>query len=246
MPTAGKTGTTDDDKDRWFIGYSPYYVSAVWYGYDRPTPIVGVPNNDNPAALIWNAVMQKIHQNKAVTDFPMPENIVKKRICVYSGKIATETCTHDPRGDASFEEYFIKGTEPKDTDLCDVHVVARVCKDAKDIWGRNLLAGSGCPQESILERVFIQRKIPFRPLKSWDPYPLDWKYELPAGEYCNIHGLVESRSIFKKPEQEDQERQEWQEEEREQREQEWQEEQGEQGEQTKHREEIPRLDLELE
>lgn len=203
MPTAGKTGTTDDDKDRWFIGYSPYYVSAVWYGYDRPTPIEGIPNNDNPAALIWNAVMQKIHQNKEFIDFPLPENIVKKRICVYSGKIATEACTHDPRGDASFVEYFIKGTEPKDDELCDVHVVTSVCKDAKDIWGRNLLAGSGCPQESIIERVFVQRKIPFRPLKSGDPYPLDWKYELPAGEYCNVHGSTKLR-IYQQPEEQKQ------------------------------------------
>ncbi|NSW89523.1 MAG: PBP1A family penicillin-binding protein [Firmicutes bacterium] len=186
IPTAGKTGTTDDDKDRWFIGYSTYYVGAVWYGYDKPTPIEGVPNNDNPAALIWNAVMHKIHQNKEPVDFPMPDNIVKKRICVYSGKLATDLCTQDPRGDASFEEYFIKGTEPSES--CDVHVSAKVCKDAKDIWGRNLLAGPYCPAESVIEKIFIQRIIPFRPLKPWDPYPLDWVYELPAGEYCNIHG----------------------------------------------------------
>ena len=69
--------------------------------------------------------------------------------------------------------------------------------------GRNLLAGSGCPQESIIERVFVQRKIPFRPLKSGDPYPLDWKYELPAGEYCNVHGSTKLR-IYQQPEEQKQ------------------------------------------
>ncbi|HOJ09339.1 MAG TPA: PBP1A family penicillin-binding protein [Clostridiales bacterium] len=192
IPTAGKTGTTDDDKDRWFVGYSKYYTGAVWYGYDHPTPIVGVPNNDNPAALIWNAVMQKIHRNKAPLDFPIPSNVVKKKICVYSGKIATDACTHDPRGDASFEEYFIKGTEPADNDFCNAHIIAKVCKDAKDIWGHNLLAGPDCPQDSIMERVYVARKIPFRPMKPGDPYPLDWKYEYPAGEYCNVHGYSSS------------------------------------------------------
>lgn len=190
IPTAGKTGTTDEDKDRWFIGYSPYYVSAVWYGYDRPVTVENIPNNDNPAALIWNGVMKKIHENKDAIDFPIPNDVIKKRICVYSGKIAGDVCAHDSRGDASFEEYFIKGTEPKDDDICNVHVAAKICSESKDIWGRNLLAGQSCPEEFILEKVFIQRKIPYRPLVPGDPYPLDWIYELPAGEYCNIHGTI--------------------------------------------------------
>ena len=188
IPTAGKTGTTDDDKDRWFVGYSKYYVGAVWYGYDYPAPIVGVPNNENPAAKIWNAVMTKIHSNKEPADWTPPSSVVKKTICVYSGKIATEACRHDPRGSAAFEEYFIKGTEPADNDLCDVHVVAKVCTESTDIWGRNLLAGSNCPEASVIEKVFIVRPQPFRPQKPDDPYPLDWQYEYPAGEYCTVHG----------------------------------------------------------
>ncbi|HHV97901.1 MAG TPA: PBP1A family penicillin-binding protein [Clostridiaceae bacterium] len=188
IPTAGKTGTTDDDKDRWFIGYSKYYVGAVWYGYDYPAPIEGVPNNENPAAMIWNAVMTKIHSDKEPLDWTPPSGVVKKTICVYSGKIATEACTRDPRGSAAFEEYFIKGTEPADDDYCDVHIVAKVCKDSTDIWGRNLLAGSNCPESSIVEKVLIARPVPFRPQKPGDPYPQDWIYEYPAGEYCTLHG----------------------------------------------------------
>ena len=89
-------------------------------------------------ALIWNAVMTKIHSDKEPLDWTPPSGVVKKTICVYSGKIATEACTRDPRGSAAFEEYFIKGTEPADDDYCDVHIVAKVCKDSTDIWGRNL------------------------------------------------------------------------------------------------------------
>ena len=73
-----------------------------------PAPIVGVPNNDNPAALIWNAVMSKIHSDKQPEDWVAPANVIKKTVCVYSGKIATEACKHDPRGSAAFEESFYK------------------------------------------------------------------------------------------------------------------------------------------
>lgn len=190
IPTAGKTGTTDDDLDRWYVGYSIYYTSAVWYGYDQPATISGIPNNDNPAALIWNGVMTKLHENKQPKDFPRPSDVVKKAICVYSGKTPTQDCYNDPRGSAVLEEYFIKGTEPSDDEICDVHIRTQICKDSTDIWGRNLLAGPNCPAESILERVFVARTIPFRLINPDDPYPLDWKFEFPAGEYCTVHGTL--------------------------------------------------------
>jgi penicillin-binding protein 1A len=189
MPTAGKTGTTSDNIDKWFVGYTPYYVSATWYGYDNKTkPIKLTSSEGSQAQIIWQAVMEKVHKNLKPTEFPQPSGLVKKKICIYSGKVATELCARDPRGNAVREEYFIKGTEPKDSDLCDVHVLAKVCTSSKDMWKRNLLAGQYCPPNTVVEKVFIQRSTPFVPVKPGDPYPLDWAYELPAGEYCNVHG----------------------------------------------------------
>ncbi len=186
MPTAGKTGTTDKNTNKWFVGYTPYYVGATWYGYDRNASLASVEYNR--AQFIWKDVMEKVHKNLEPVDFEVPPGVVKRTICKYSGKVATELCYKDPRGSAVKEEYFIKGTEPDEEDTCDIHVLAKVCKDSTDIFGRNVLAGEYCPYGSIIEQVFIQRKKPYTPVNPGDPYPNDWKYELPAAEYCNQHG----------------------------------------------------------
>jgi penicillin-binding protein 1A len=72
MPTAGKTGTTTDSKDRWFCGFTPYYAAACWTGYD--TPEVMNTGGSNPAALIWKRVMTLVHENLPVRDFGTPDS----------------------------------------------------------------------------------------------------------------------------------------------------------------------------
>jgi penicillin-binding protein 1A len=69
MPVAGKTGTTSDSCDRYFVGYTPYYVAAVWTGYDTPEPMYFY---GNPAAQIWKKIMQPIHETLEYVDFPYP------------------------------------------------------------------------------------------------------------------------------------------------------------------------------
>ena len=71
MPVAGKTGTTSDDYDRWFCGFSPYYVTAVWTGYDNPAPMY---YSGNPAAQIWRRIMLAIHDGLPVVQFNDPAN----------------------------------------------------------------------------------------------------------------------------------------------------------------------------
>lgn len=186
IPTAGKTGTTSENLDKWFVGFSPYYVAATWYGYDNDNKRVKLTQGEyNQAQEIWHTVMTEIHAVKEKIDFFKPQGIVSRVIDIYSGELATELSKEDPRGNAAREEYFIKGTEPRDFD--DVHVQATVCIEHKDIWGRRLTAGGYCPPESVVAGVFIQRKTPYMPLMPGDPYPDDWKYELPSGEYCNVH-----------------------------------------------------------
>ncbi|QNU66566.1 PBP1A family penicillin-binding protein [Ruminiclostridium herbifermentans] len=193
IPTAGKTGTTNDNYDKWFVGYSPYYVGATWYGYNNPKSLKS--SEYNQSLLLWNKVMNRIHADLEVKDFQQPEGLVKKSVCIYSGKLPGEHCSHDPRGNAIRTEYFVKGTEPKDT--CDVHVLARVDTTSKDIYGRPLLANEHCPASAVQERVFIQRPVPYLPK---DPSLVskikDWIYELPQGEYCTIHS---SSSIIGPP-----------------------------------------------
>ena len=71
MPVAGKTGTTSDDCDRWFCGFSPYYVTAVWTGYDNPSPMY---YSGNPAAQIWRRIMAPINEGLPVIQFNDPTN----------------------------------------------------------------------------------------------------------------------------------------------------------------------------
>ncbi|NTV89589.1 MAG: PBP1A family penicillin-binding protein [Clostridiales bacterium] len=191
MPVAGKTGTTSNNIDKWFVGYTPYYSAATWYGYDNKIkPITLNKDEYNQAQKIWAAVMKKVHSNLEKKDFTVASGLVKKTICIYSGKIATDLCTKDPRGSATKTEYFIKGTEPRDDDLCTVHVAAQVCTASKDALGRNLLAGPNCPLTTIVEKVFIQRTVPYVPTKPGEKSPEDIIYELPAGEYCTVHGAT--------------------------------------------------------
>jgi len=187
ITTAGKTGTTSKNRDKWFVGYSPYYVAATWYGYDVERDLVGAESRQ--ALIIWHDVMEKIHKDKKPIPFTKPSGLVTKQICIYSGKVPSLLCANDPRGSAVRDEYFVKGTEPKDNEPCDIHILANICLDSKDVWGKNLLAGAYCPITSVMEKVFIQRKVPYVPTVVGEDPPLDWKlYELPAGEYCPIHG----------------------------------------------------------
>ena len=70
MPVGGKTGTTSDNYDRWFVGFTPYYVAAVWTGYDMPE---AMNFSGNPASQIWRLVMAPIHENLPYKDFPTPD-----------------------------------------------------------------------------------------------------------------------------------------------------------------------------
>lgn len=69
MPVAGKTGTSTDKKDRWFAGYTPYYVAVVWTGFDTPATM---KVTGNPAAQIWKKVMTLVHEGLEWRDFSTP------------------------------------------------------------------------------------------------------------------------------------------------------------------------------
>jgi len=178
IPVAGKTGTTSDDKDRWFIGYTPYYVGATWYGFDMPRTIKGIEGN--PSGLIWKAVMNKVHKNMAAAKFPEAPRVVTKTICIRSGKIPTNLCFNDQRGNAVRKEYFIKGTEPEDEEKCDVHVAADICSSSGKLFSPS------CPLSSKVSKVFIKRKQPYIRKNPDDRDPDDLIYQVPG--YCNVHG----------------------------------------------------------
>ena len=126
---AGKTGSTNDDKDRYFAGFSPYYVAACWFGYDTPKYLGKFYSN--PAMIAWEKVMEKIHQKyfDAAKNGIEPlktfdySNLVQVAVCTDSGLIPGPNCEKDLRGSRISYGWFVKGNEP--TDTCDVHVMLK-------------------------------------------------------------------------------------------------------------------------
>ena len=84
-----KTGTTTEDKDRWFVGGTPYYVAAVWYGYDIPESIY---TWGNPAGAVHKTVFDAIHEDLPDKEFEDLDGAVEKTYCTYTGKLASSSC----------------------------------------------------------------------------------------------------------------------------------------------------------
>ncbi|HYJ31721.1 MAG TPA: PBP1A family penicillin-binding protein [Candidatus Binatia bacterium] len=116
VPAAGKTGTTDDYTDAWFVGYTPSLVTGVWVGFDRKQKIG--PNMTGAAAAlpIWVDVVSAGTKNKPAQDFPVPNGVVSRLICSQTGLLANPSCPETEM------ELFKEGTEP--TGYCDVHTGA--------------------------------------------------------------------------------------------------------------------------
>lgn len=171
-----KTGTSSNDTDRWFCGFTPYYTAATWYGYDNNIKKEQVRSvSINNAGKIWDGVMEQIHTGlpKARFSDTRPNNVTTATICKCSGKLATEVCKNDPRGNQVYTEYFIKGTVP--TEECTCHVEADICLDT------GLLAGEYCTNRQT--KVFITR--PETETGDWHRAK-DAEYML-ISEHCNIH-----------------------------------------------------------
>jgi penicillin-binding protein 1A len=116
MPVAGKTGTSQNWADAWAIGYTPYYSTAVWFGFDRPGNSLGV--SQTGAVLsgpIWGDFMREIHQGLPYKEFARPAvGIVDVTVCAKSGLLRTPDCN-----EGSVTLPFLAGTQP--ARLCDIH-----------------------------------------------------------------------------------------------------------------------------
>lgn len=180
---AGKTGTTNDDIDKWFIGYTPYYVGGVWFGYEWNKTLTGFPAAS--AAIVWNTAMTSIHQS--VLDeinagraekkyFPYGKDIITAEYCRYSGKLVTDACKADMRGNAVETGYFTVSTVP--TEKCDCHVLLNICKETGSV------AREECPSTEKLGFITVDR----------DDIPDgvnvkigDASYVYHGGNYCTKH-----------------------------------------------------------
>jgi len=108
-PAAGKTGTTDDCVDAWFVGYTPNLVTGIWIGYDQPRSGGKGFTGGAVAAPIWERFMDKVVASRLAMDFPMPETVVIRSIDPTTGLLAREECPQKQ------DAFFISGTEPAET-----------------------------------------------------------------------------------------------------------------------------------
>lgn len=114
-PVAGKTGTTDENKDAWFVGYTPTLTAGVWIGFDDNRPMGKGETGGATAAPVWTRFMAEALRNRPVKDFTPPERVVVRVIDRDTGKLATSFC-HD-----TLAEVFVEGTEP--IEFCREQVV---------------------------------------------------------------------------------------------------------------------------
>ena len=112
-PLAGKTGTTNDNRDLWFIGFTPDLVAAAWMGYDNDASL-GRKDWTGGSTVVpwWTEIMEQILKEYPPRDFPVPDRIVFQKVCGETGLLALPTC---PKATL---ESFQKGTEPME--YCNV------------------------------------------------------------------------------------------------------------------------------
>lgn len=106
-PVAGKTGTTNDYRDAWFIGYTPSLVTGVWVGFDDQRSLGHKATGSRAALPVWLDFMKHAHQNQDPVDFSIPNGILFRNVDPRTGLLSTEHCKQ------SLREAFLPGTEPR-------------------------------------------------------------------------------------------------------------------------------------
>jgi len=138
-PAAAKTGTTDDWRDSWTVGYTPDLVAGVWVGNSDNTPMDHVAGSTG-AGHIWHNFMERVLANTPPQDFPIPPALVTAQICARSGMAPTELCPQ------TRTEIFVDGTAPTEPD--NIYQSIGICT----ITGQR--ATDFCPPEVVEEKVF--------------------------------------------------------------------------------------------
>jgi penicillin-binding protein 1A len=145
IDVAAKTGTTNDNYDRWLVELTNYYAAACWFGYEKNSEVHWTPYYNgkktwNPAGEICSNVMRDIHSGLASSSFEQPSNVVTKTACRFSGMLAGDSCTD------TYQEVYVSGTEPS---VCNKHLTVKICNET------GYLASEYCQNYSEQSRVIM-------------------------------------------------------------------------------------------
>ncbi|MCO5197703.1 MAG: transglycosylase domain-containing protein [Anaerolineae bacterium] len=138
-PVAAKTGTTNNYRDAWTVGYTPQLVTGVWIGNTDNSEMEDVPGSKG-AAPVWQALMTWAHQGESVLDWPVPSGLVQQRVCALNGQLPSPHCP-------TTVEYFSEGTQP--TIIDSMYQTFRINRET------GTLATAATPPELVEEKVFI-------------------------------------------------------------------------------------------
>lgn len=178
MSVAAKTGTTQDDNDRYFVGFTPYYVGACWFGYETPSTLEGL--SSSPPAQMWERVMQAIHEGLPDKSFEEYNGYTTADYCLDSGLRATEACRTDISGSnrTATGQYF-PGDEPQT--YCDLHKTITICTESEK------LATPYCPTTRTVSMLDLTRLFPISVSVS-DQYRCFTGENLPIGTGSVVSG----------------------------------------------------------
>ncbi len=213
LPIAGKTGTSNANTDRWFIGYTPDLLCGVWYGH-KDARDIGT-HKINPAVTIFDGLMTKIYAKNASERvelsknhrFSQSGNVISVLYCKDSGMRPAYACSHDVRGHRVVLGYFKKGTAPKAA--CDKHILLEFDKDT------GALAGEKCPQESrvkmalvkhgdrsfpcqvtVTDAQYLYRHLPFGEMPDTDPAVAFFQSYYEKGRYIGKSGVEKAKNRY--------------------------------------------------
>ena len=171
MDVAAKTGTTDDNYDRWLCGFTPYYAGACWYGYDN-NETVSYPYSGNPAGSIWSAVMSAIHKGLSSATFEKPSGIVEQTVCRKTGGLASTGCSD------TYKEIFTQDNLPE---KCQGHGSQTICTIS------NKVATQYCSQYGKVRQNYYGAVVPKEQLGLWTPINGKSSSGTKINETCTIH-----------------------------------------------------------
>jgi len=178
FPAAVKTGTTNDTRDAWTIGYTPELVTGVWVGNADNSQMAGVGGSFG-AGPIWNSFMQAALAGQEHEDFGRPDGIIEVEVCPVSGMLRGADCP------AGRRELFLSDQPP--TEPCSVHIRQRICS----VSGK--LANSYCPLDQVEERQVEDYG------EQWDPWLAANGKPVPVREECDVHGAPSRVEIYAPP-----------------------------------------------
>jgi 1A family penicillin-binding protein len=144
LPAAGKTGTTNDYNDAWFVGFTPHLVTGVWVGFDQPKTIIANGYAADVAVPIWAGFMKRATKADKPDWLDKPDNVVAISVCRLSGKLPAHGCesVQVVNKDGGLEtrsmvytEYFAKGTQP--TTVCPLHDSPSLLDRLAGVFGKD-------------------------------------------------------------------------------------------------------------